>query len=212
MLDFTKKIAIFGIGGLAKDVFFCLKEIYLKGHYDFEGQVVFVDKLPNKSAFFLNCPLFLEENFDSRTYQVIIAIGNPTIRKQISSSLPAATFYPKVIHPSALVNETVILGNGVVILANAIISCDVTVGDFCILDRAVQIGHDCKVADFVHFSPASVLSGNVTINSLVDIGTLVAIKQNLEVERETIIGMGAIVVKSIQEKGVYLGNPAKKIR
>jgi len=86
------------------------------------------------------------------------------------------------------------------------------VGDFCILDRAAQIGHDCKVADFVHFSPASVLSGNVTINSLVDIGTLAAIKQNLEVERDTIIGMGTIVVKSIQEKGVYVGNPAKKIR
>jgi sugar O-acyltransferase (sialic acid O-acetyltransferase NeuD family) len=171
-----------------------------------------VDKLPNKSAFFLNCPLFLEENFDSRGYQVIIAIGNPKIRKQISSSLPATTFYPKVIHPSALVNETVILGKGVVILANAIISCDVTVGDFCILDRAVQIGHDCMVADFVHFSPASVLSGNVTINSLVDIGTHAAIKQNLEVERETIIGMGAIVVKSILEKGVYVGNPAKKMK
>lgn len=212
MLDFTKKIAIFGVGGLAKDIFFCLKEIYLKGHYAFDGQIVFVDKFPGSNTFFLNCPLLLEEDFDSRGYQVIIAIGNPKIRKQISSSLPAATLYPNVIHPSALVNETVILGKGVVILANVIISCHVTIGDFCILDRAVQIGHDCKVADFVHFSPVSVLSGNVTIKSLVDIGTHAAIKQNLEVEGETIIGMGAIVVKSIQENGVYVGNQAKKIR
>jgi sugar O-acyltransferase (sialic acid O-acetyltransferase NeuD family) len=212
MLNFNKKIAIFGIGGLAKDVFYCLKDIFKANNISIDEKVVFVDKEKTSENNFLNCPLFVEADFISDDFQVILAIGNPNIRKQIVSGLSKNTFFPTIVHPTVLLNETATLEKGVVILPNSVISCDVTIGDFTIVDRAVQVGHDCKISNFVHLSPASVLSGNVKLHSCVEIGTSASLKQNIEIAEETIIGMGTVVVKSITEKGTYIGNPAKKLK
>jgi len=42
-------------------------------------------------------------------------------------------------------------------------------------------------------------------------GTNSSIREKLTVTADVIVGMGGIVVKSIKEPGVYVGNPAKKI-
>lgn len=211
MLNFNKKIAIFGIGGLARDVFYCLKDIFKANNISIDEQVVFVDKEKTSENYFLNCPLLVQDDFISDDFQVILAIGTPHIRKQIVANLPENTLFPSIIHPTVLMNETAFVGKGVVILPYAVVSCDVKIGDFCIVDRAVQIGHDCKLGNYVHLSPASVMSGNVTLNSGVEVGTSAALKQNIEIAEETVIGMGAIVLKSIAKKGIYVGNPAKKL-
>jgi len=212
MLNFNKKIAIFGIGGLAKDVFYCLKDIFKANNISIDEQVVFVDKEKTSENYFLNCPLFVEADFISDDFQVILAIGNPNIRKQIVAGLSKNTFFPTIVHPTVLLNETATLEKGVVILPNSVISCDVTIGDFTIVDRAVQVGHDCKIGNFVHLSPTCVISGNVKLYSCVEIGTGASLKQNIEIAEETVIGMGTVVVKSITEKGIYIGNPAKKLK
>lgn len=212
MLDFEKKIAIFGIGGLSKDIYYCLKDIYSANNVSSEGKIIFVDKNLNQNNFFLNCPLLLEDEFDSENFQVIVAVGNPFVRKEIVNKLSKKTHFPTIIHPTVLLNETASLGKGIVILPYTIVSCDVSIGNFCILDRGVQIGHDCKIADYVHVSPVAILSGNVYLQRLVQIGTNASLKQNIEIEEGTIIGMGAVVLKSITQTGVYVGNPAKKIK
>lgn len=212
MLDFKKKIAIFGVGGLSKDIYYCLKDIYSANKVSIEDKIIFVDKKLNQNKFFLNCPLLLEDEFDSEKFQVIVAVGNPFVRKEIVDKLSEKTCFPTIIHPTALINESVKLGKGVVILPYTIVSCDVSIGDFCVADRGVQIGHDCKIADYVHISPVAILSGNVHLKSLVQIGTNASLKQNIEIEGGTVIGMGAVVLKSITQTGVYVGNPAKKIK
>lgn len=212
MLNFDKKIAVFGTGGLAKDVFYCLKDIFKANNISIDDQVIFVDKEKKSENYFLNCPLLVETDFISDDFQVVLAIGNPNIRKQLVSGLSKNTFFPTIVHPTVLLNETAKVGKGVIILQNSIIGCDVTIGDFTIVDRAVQVGHDCNISNFVHLSPASVLSGNVNLNVCVEIGTNASLKQNIEIAEETVIGMGAVVVKSITEKGIYIGNPAKKLK
>ena len=212
MLDFNRKIAIFGCGGLSKDIFYCLKDIFQFNNISMDEKVVFVDKEVKNGDFFLNCPLRNQVDLDVNEYQVIIAIGNPIIRKKIVDDLPKFTYFPTIIHSTVLLNPKVLLGKGVVILPNSIVSCDVKVGDFSIIDRAVQIGHDCSLAEYVHLSPAAVLSGNVILKSLVQIGTNASLKQNIEIVEGTVIGMGAVVLKSIFDIGIYVGNPAKKIK
>lgn len=212
MLDFTKNIAIFGTGGLSKDIYYCILDIFNQFQINPEKKIVFVDTKLTDSPFFLNCPLFLENDFDVRNYQVILAIGNPFIRKNIVAKLPKKTFFPAIIHPSVLLNRTAKIGKGVVILPHTIVSCDVSIGDFTILDRVVQIGHDCSLGDFVHIAPAAVLSGNVKLESMVEIGTTAALKQNITISSESIVGMGAVVLNSVNEKGVYVGVPAQKIK
>ena len=134
------------------------------------------------------------------------------IRKEIEQKLAKGTSFPNVIHPTAQINETVRFGKGNIFLQNVIISCDVSIGDFCVFDRVVNIGHDSKIGSHVHFSPLAVLSGNTSIGNLVEIGSHAAIKQKISIIDNSIVGMGAVVVKNIDNVGVYVGNPAKKIK
>ena len=50
------------------------------------------------------------------------------------------------------------------------------------------------------------------IGDRVLIGSQSCIREGIEVCSDAIIGMGAVVVKDIKEPGVYVGNPAKRIK
>lgn len=44
------------------------------------------------------------------------------------------------------------------------------------------------------------------------VGAGVIIRDGIEITENVTIGMGSVVVRSIVEPGVYLGNPCRKIR
>ena len=72
--------------------------------------------------------------------------------------------------------------------------------------------HNDIIKDFVTLYPSSNISGNVEIDSLVEIGTGSQILQGKKICENTIIGAGAVVVKNIEKSGTYVGIPAKKIK
>lgn len=45
-----------------------------------------------------------------------------------------------------------------------------------------------------------------------ELGTGMQIIQGIKVAAETVIGAGAVVVKDIEEKGTWVGSPAKRIK
>ena len=53
------------------------------------------------------------------------------------------------------------------------------------------------------------ISGDCKIGDNVYIGTGATIKQGVSIASNTVIGMGAVVVKDINKEGTYVGNPAK---
>jgi UDP-3-O-[3-hydroxymyristoyl] glucosamine N-acyltransferase len=60
--------------------------------------------------------------------------------------------------------------------------------------------------------PGSIVSGNVKIYDLVYLGTNSSIKEKLSIHSLTTIGLNSGVVKHIDEPGIYVGSPAKKIK
>jgi UDP-3-O-[3-hydroxymyristoyl] glucosamine N-acyltransferase len=60
--------------------------------------------------------------------------------------------------------------------------------------------------------PGVIVSGNVTIQDLVYIGTNSSIKEKIKICELTTIGLNSGVVKDINKPGVYVGTPAIKIK
>ena len=60
---------------------------------------------------------------------------------------------------------------------------------------------------YIHGSIAGTL-----IEKNVFIGTAVVLAPNIKIAEGTIVGANSFVNKSLMEKGIYVGNPAKKIR
>ena len=143
----------------------------------------------------------------------IIAIGNNTIREKIYNKLSKLGINQiTLIHPTAVIDKTVVIEEGTVVMANAVLNADVKIGKGCIINTAATIDHDCTINDFVHISPGVKIAGTVDIGKRTWIGIGSSIINNLTICDDCIIGAGSTVIKDIKEEGTYTGSPVRKVR
>ncbi len=71
---------------------------------------------------------------------------------------------------------------------------------------------EVKIGDCVTVAPNVSISGNIYLNKLTEVGTGAALRESLEVGADTIVGMGSVLVKNIDENKVVVGNPARVIK
>jgi sugar O-acyltransferase (sialic acid O-acetyltransferase NeuD family) len=149
---------------------------------------------------------------DPTKHIVMIAISDSKDRFDISQRLPEGIQFFTFIHPTALIMEDVEIGEGSFVGAYSILTTNIKIGKHSILNRGNHIGHDCRIGDYFSAMPGAIVSGNVTIYSLVYMGSNSSIREKLSVHSLATIGMNSAVVKHIEEGGVYVGCPAKKIK
>lgn len=160
----------------------------------------------------LGIPVLCEDGWDPAEYDVVVAIGNPAIRERVVNDLPRETRFATLCHPTAVIAPDAAIGEGSVIAAGAVMTLDVRIGSHAHVNLHTSVTHEARIGDFFTAGPGVRLSGNATIGDRVEIGTSAALRQGLSITDDVTIGMGAVVVKDIDEPGVYVGNPARRIR
>lgn len=200
-------VAIFGTGGFAREVACILHDL---GRGDriaafHEPDDVF------EPRDLLGVPVRSQSEFDPATQRAVVGIGNPTIRQKVVGELPAGTYFETLIHPTVVMSQWVEVGEGTIICAGSVLTCQITIGKHCHINLNTTVGHDCVFGDFCTVAPGTNISGNCTFGSRIDIGTQAALRQNVRICDDVMIGMGAVVVKDIAEAGTYVGIPAKKV-
>ena len=146
---------------------------------------------------------------EDKSLLFIIAIGNNYIRKNIYKKYKLN--YYTAIHPTAIIGMQVNIGEGTVVMANACINSNTTIGKNCIINTGAIIEHDNIIEDYVHISPNATLCGTVKIGEYTHIGASATIKNNIGICGDCIIGVGAVVVKDINQNGIYIGIPVKRM-
>lgn len=194
------KKALIGAGGFAREI---------KAHIGDESMVCFVDD--NYYVGDINTlPL---SKFDPNEYEVLIAIGDPRARYDISNRLPKETKYFTHIDERAIIlDKNVKIGEGSIICAGSILTTNIKIGKHAHLNLQTTIGHDTIIGDFFTTAPGAKISGNCTIYDLVYIGTNASVREKITIHSLSTIGLNAGVVKDIIESGVYGGTPCKKIK
>ena len=134
-------------------------------------------------------------------------------RRRISQYIKAnGGKLPIVVSPNAYVGSNVSIGEGSIVMHFAIINAQASIGKNCILNTKCLVEHEAEIGDFCHVSTNSVINGQVKIGSGTLIGSGAVIINNIEIPANTVIGAGAVVNVSCQDSGVYIGNPARKIK
>jgi UDP-perosamine 4-acetyltransferase len=105
--------------------------------------------------------------------------------------------FKTVIHPSAGVAEDVQLGDGVQIMAGALVQTGTRIGDNTIINTGAIVDHDCQVEDNVHIATGAALSGGVRIGSGVHVGTGASVIQGVTIGENAVIGAGAVVTRHV---------------
>lgn len=140
---------------------------------------------------------------------VFIAVGKAMIREKLMTR-DAEREFPILIHPSAVIAESVELGIGSVVMAGAVINPGVKIGSGCIVNTSSSIDHDCIVGDYCHIAVGAHLCGTVEVGKNTWIGAGAIVSNNVNICGNCMIGAGAVVIKDIDEPGIYVGVPAKQ--
>lgn len=120
--------------------------------------------------------------------------------------------FEDVIHPSAVIAADVRLGEGVQIMAGAVVQPGSRVGVNALVNTGAVVDHDCDIGAHVHIAPGAVLSGGVRIKDEAHVGTGAVVIQGLMIGAGSIVGAGAVVVRDVPPGVTVVGVPGKVIR
>lgn len=205
----NKKIVIIGASGHGKVV----ANIAKLNDYE---EILFLDDDKNKNECGSYKVIGTSKKIESLiklAYDFAVAIGDNKTRMRIYENLiNKKAKLPTLIHPTVVIDETVSIGNGTVIMANVVINSSAIIGDACIINTAGTIDHDCNIRDYVHISPGAHIAGTVNIGKRTWIGIGANVINNLDICSDCIIGAGSIVTKDINDPGTYFGIPGRRVK
>ena len=125
-------------------------------------------------------------------------IGNVSVRINVFDVIARAGFTcPTLVHPTAWVESSVHLGDGVQVLAKTYVSSDSVIGFGSVLNAGVVVSHDCNLGRIVNLSPGAMLAGGVVLEDYVQVGMAATINLNIQVGQEARIGNGATVKSDV---------------
>ena len=210
-----KNIIIIGVGGFGREVKVLIDQInQSEKKYSILG---FYDDAPECKSHYNGIP-FLGNiaalNEITQPTSVALGIGDPATKSKILARLNNENLnFPTLIHPSVQMSEDdITIGQGTIICGGSILTCNIEIGSFVTLNLCCTVGHDTIIKDFASFMPSVNISGEVVIYEKVYVGTGAKIINQLEIGKNTIVGAGAVVSKSLPENCTAVGIPAKPIK
>ena len=211
-----KRIAIYGAGGLGKEVAGGIQRINRAGMDNWQLVGFYDDGKPKgfKVSHLGEVLGGMEElNALKEPMALAIAVGTPESRRMIHDRItnPMISF-PNLISPSFRVLDptTFKIGEGNIIQDNCSATCDVVLGNYNVLNGSNVMGHDVIVGDFNVMMPGVRLSGEVKVGNGNLLGVDSVVLQRVKVGDNVTLGAGSVLMTRPKDGFTYIGVPAKK--
>jgi sugar O-acyltransferase (sialic acid O-acetyltransferase NeuD family) len=146
---------------------------------------------------------------------VVVGIGHPAAKAR--ALVPYLEHrdrfaFPNLVHPGASIDfEHLGIGEGNVIAAGAVISCDIRIGNFNLFNWNSTVGHDAEIGDYNVINPGANVSGYVRIGSRVLVGTGCQILEGRTVGSDAVLGASALIRTDVAGGEKVGGVPARPL-
>lgn len=158
----------------------------------------------------------LNELFPTDRYTIIMAMGYNDInrtRESMFSRLKKLGYQIETyIHPDAKVYTHLPIGEGCIILPNAVIEPYVYIGSNSFVGANVTLAHHSSVAENCWIASGAVVSGQAKIERNTFIGVNSTIVNEVIVGQYNIIGAGALITKNTKASSVHLARSGEELR
>ncbi|MGH1433677.1 MAG: acetyltransferase [Lewinella sp.] len=142
----------------------------------------------------------------------VCAIAKPALKQSITTSLLArGAVFANLVHPTAIIGDFCKIGKGLIVTPNAKVSPNVTIGDFVTL-LGSGVGHDAVLEDFCTISGNCSINGNVRVKQGAFVASNTCVVPGKTIGQWAYVGMGSMVIRSVEDHSKVFGNPAKKLK
>lgn len=124
---------------------------------------------------------------------VISTSTNIKFRKSCYEQFVAVVPFVNMIHKTAKVSNSAVIGFGNIILANTVIAGAASVGNNNFISSMCNIEHHCVIRNHCTFGPAVIFSGNVTVCDEVKFGTGIFVEPFYSITEKRFIKSGSIL-------------------
>jgi len=136
--------------------------------------------------------------------------GDTQPRRRLFELAVAQGFRPvQAIHPRSVVSPSALLGDGLTVMAGAVINAEARLGFNVVVNTGAIIEHDCEIGNHVHVATGAQLASTVRIGEGAHIGAGATVRQSIAIGNGAIVGAGAAVVKDVEPGTVVVGVPAR---
>lgn len=88
------------------------------------------------------------ECFREEYAEVVVAIGNPSVREKLVSELEPVFRLATLIHPTAFVSRSAVTDSGCIIEPGAVVQTGARLGKACIINAGAVVNHNSTVECF----------------------------------------------------------------
>ena len=141
----------------------------------------------------------------------VVTISDGATRERVCNKLKGRVSFLTFVHPSVVMFKYSRIGQGSIVVSNCVISNEVTIGDFVIVNQGTQIGHDSSIGDFSSLMSSVDLGGHCELAEKVFVGTGATIIPGIRVGAGAKVGSGSVVIRPVKPGTTVFGNPAKSI-
>lgn len=142
----------------------------------------------------------------------LVAIGDPRIKLEVAAHLmDRGARFTNLIHPTAIVARSAIMGNGVILCPHALISVNAVIGDFVTINTKSTIGHDVKIGEGCTLSSFVDLTGGVSIDTGVFLGSHATVAPKCSIGAWVKVSAMTLVISNVKKACTVFGVPGRKI-
>lgn len=140
----------------------------------------------------------------------VCAMGNIAAKRRCVEALRAkGAIFTRVIHPSAVVAKSAILGEGVILCPHTVVTASARLGDHVAINLHSTVAHDAVVGDWCQLHCHVDITGGVVLGDGVLVGSHASVLPGIRVGDGAIVGAGATVMRDVPAGVTVYGAPAR---
>ncbi|MDO6540681.1 NeuD/PglB/VioB family sugar acetyltransferase [Alteromonas stellipolaris] len=196
-------ITLLGAGGHARSVLSLLRSIDVQ-----VARIVDSTALADENVMGIPVVSDLAKSVES----LVLSVGDNKIREAMFHQYHTRLWNKPLVHQRASIDENATAQRGSQIFSGAYVGPLCIVGENTIVNTHAIVEHESRIGCHSHIAVGAMVLGRCSLGDRCFVGAGAVIREGVRLTDGVIIGANAFVNCDIDEPGLYVGSPARKVK